>query len=66
MHRLTVHKRSKIMEREETDKQWLMNFLDKFIPDDFVCKHFHLTFNDDYSATIFLSNKQNEQEEQTE
>ena len=41
---------------EWTDKERLMRFIDRLVPNDFKCKHFSLTFNDDGSASIYLSN----------
>ena len=39
-----------------TDKCRLIRFIDKLIPNDFKCNHFSLTFNDDDSASIYISN----------
>ena len=41
-----------------TDKERIICFLEEFIPEDFKCGHISVTFNDDDSAVITLSNKE--------
>ena len=41
---------------EYTDKERLINFIKKFVPDDFEIKHISVTFTDDNNACISLSN----------
>ena len=40
-----------------TDKDRLLIFINHLVPDNFVCGDFSLTFNDDGSAFISISNK---------
>ena len=42
------------------DKKWLMGFVNNIIPDDFELTHCSLTFNDDGSATLWITNKEDE------
>ena len=44
-------------ERETTDKERIIAFLQKLIPDNFECGHIAVTFNDDGSLFITVSNK---------
>ena len=46
-----------------TDKQRIINFLLKLIPDDFICGHIAVTFNDDGSLFITVNNKEEEDDE---
>ena len=39
------------------DKQRLINFIDRLVPDDFECGHISVTFGDDGSAFITINNK---------
>ena len=39
-----------------TDKERLIDFINRLMPDDFECRHISLTFTDDYNAVISLSN----------
>lgn len=41
-----------------TDKERIIAFLQKLIPDDFVCGHISLTFNDDGSLLFVVNNKE--------
>ena len=41
-----------------TDKERIIAFLQKLIPDDIVCGHIAVTFNDDGSAVIIIDNKE--------
>ena len=45
-----------------TDKERIITFLQKLIPDDFICGHIAVTFNDDGSIFLTVSNKEDEQE----
>ena len=45
-------------------KTKLMRFIDHIVPDDFEMKHVSMTFNDDGSANIYLSNNDYEDGEQ--
>ena len=45
-----------------SDKERIVSFLQKLIPDDFVCGHIAVTFNDDGSLFITVSNQEDEQE----
>jgi len=47
---------------KETDKCRLLKFIDRLIPNDFKCNHFSLTFNDDDSASIYISNYEDKDE----
>ena len=40
----------------KTDKERLISFLEKMIPDDFVCARFSLSFKDDNTAILTLDN----------
>ena len=42
------------------DKKWLMGFINNIIPDDFELTHCSLTFNDDGSATLWITNKEDD------
>lgn len=44
------------------DKERIVLFLQKLIPDDFICGHIAVTFNDDGSLFITVSNREDEQE----
>ena len=44
------------------DKERIINFLKKLIPDDFVCGNISVTFNDDGSLFITVSNREDGQE----
>ena len=39
-----------------TDKQRLISFIEKTIPDDFVCARFSLSFKDDNTAILTMDN----------
>lgn len=39
-----------------SDKERIVSFLQKLIPDDFICGHIAVTFNDDGSLIITASN----------
>lgn len=41
-----------------TDKERIICFLEKFIPENFKCGHISVTFNDDDSAVITLNNRE--------
>lgn len=41
-----------------TDKERIIAFLQKLIPDNFVCGHISLTFNDDGSLLFVVNNKE--------
>lgn len=45
-----------------TDKERIIRFLQKLIPDNFECGPISVTFNDDGSLFISVSNKEDEQE----
>ena len=45
-----------------TDKERIITFLQKLLPHDFVCGHFSVTFNDDGSLFITVSNREDESE----
>ena len=42
------------------DKQRIIHFITKIIPDDFYCGHISLVFNDDGSLFITVENKERE------
>lgn len=44
------------------DKERIVSFLQKLIPDDFICGHIAVTFNDDGSLVITVSNQEDNQE----
>ena len=46
----------------KTDKERIIAFLQKLLPNDFICGHFSVTFNDDGSLFITVSNRKDEQE----
>ena len=43
-----------------TDKERIIAFLQKLIPDNFECGHIAVTFNDDGSLFITVSNREDE------
>jgi hypothetical protein len=45
-----------IQELNKTDKERLISFLEKMIPDDFVCARFSLSFKDDNTAILTMDN----------
>ena len=45
---------------EFTDKERLLDFIKKYIPDAFECKHFSLSFSDDGDAFISITNHEPE------
>lgn len=45
-----------------TDKERIIAFLQRLLPNDFICGHFSVTFNDDGSLFITVSNREDEQE----
>ena len=47
-----------LLEVEMTDKERIIVFIQKLIPDDIVCGHIAVTFNDDGSAVIIIDNKE--------
>lgn len=48
--------------KKVTDKERIIAFLQKLIPNDFVCGHILVTFNDDGSLFITVNNREDEQE----
>ena len=44
-----------------TDKQRVLRFVDTIIPDDFVCGHISMTFDDDGSAFISINNPETDE-----
>ena len=41
-------------------KKWLMGFINNIIPDGFEITHCSLTFNDDGSVTLWITNKEDD------
>ena len=45
------------------DKQKLINFISRLIPDDLEFNHVSMTFKDDYTAIITIDNKEDSEDE---
>ena len=51
-------KKATQVNKEPTDKERFIKWLNKFIPDDLKFGHYHMTFDDDGSVIIRLDNQE--------